>query len=265
MTSPTCTLTALYRYPVKSMHGQSLVSSAVSAQGLADDRAWMVADETGRFVTGRELPRLVTLHAAPDEIGITLSAPDGSSVTVARKQFNQLLPVQVWRDAFDAWHGAADADDWLSAQLGRKLQLIYTGETQRRVKRHPEVPLSFADGHPLLLIGEASRVQLSAWVGRDMAMARFRPNLVISGTAAFAEDGWQRIRIGEVIFRISKPCERCVFTTVDPDTGEKTGDQEPIRSLVKHRKGEDGVLFGQLLLAENNGQLQTGLPVEVLA
>lgn len=260
----TATLSTLYRYPVKSMHGQTLPYSDASPLGLPDDRAWMLADADGRFITGRELPQLVTLHALPDETGLTLRTADGSQCRAERAEFTHSLPVQVWKDGFAAWRGASEADAWLSAQLCRPVHLIYTGDTQRRVRRYPDVPLSFADGYPLLLIGEASRLQLSEWVGRDMAMARFRPNLVVDGAEPFAEDSWTRIRIGDVIFRLVKPCERCVFTTVDPETGEKSADQEPLRTLAKRRKGEGGVLFGQNVIAENTGRIEPGMPVEIL-
>ncbi|WP_035056089.1 MOSC domain-containing protein [Andreprevotia chitinilytica] len=260
----TITLTALYRYPVKSTRAHSLVHTQVTPLGLPDDRAWMVADATGRFITGRELPHFVRVVATPTATGLILSAAGFETIEVACSAFTTPQPVQVWRDHFEAWIGATDADAWLSAVLGQPVQLVYTGDTQRRVKHHPDVPLSFADGYPILLAGEASRQQLSGWVGRDMEMARFRPNLVVSGADAFAEDGWKRIRIGDVTFRIVKPCARCVFTTVDPETGEKSADQEPMRALAKHRKGDGGVMFGQNVIAENAGQIAVGMPVEIL-
>jgi uncharacterized protein YcbX len=136
--------------------------------------------------------------------------------------------------------------------------------TARRVKTDSDVPLTFADGYPLLLIGQASLDALSARLGRPLAMARFRPNLVVSGAEAFAEDSWKRIRIGGTTFRLAKPCERCVFTTVDPDSGRKALDQEPLRTLAKFRKTPEGVLFGQNVIAEGSTELVLGMPVEVL-
>jgi uncharacterized protein YcbX len=127
------------------------------------------------------------------------------------------------------------------------------------------VPLSFADGFPLLIIGQASLDDLSARVGRPLAMERFRPNLVVSGAPAFAEDGWKRIRIGGITFRIVKPCERCVFTTVDPHIRRKSLDQEPLRTFAKYRKTPEGVIFGQNVIAEGAGELRVGMEVEVLA
>ena len=258
-------LSALYRYPVKSMRGESLDASPVGPQGLPHDRSWMVADEGGRFVTGRTHPELVRVSARPGPAGVTLSAPGRDDLFVPNAAFTEAWPTIVWGSEFLAWRGAMAADAWISAYLGSRLRFMWIGaDTARRVKTDTEVPLSFADGFPLLLIGQASLDDLSARVGRPLSMARFRPNLVVSGAEAFAEDGWKRIRIGGVVFRIAKPCERCVFTTVDPDSGHKALDQEPLRTLAKFRKAPEGVLFGQNVIAEGAAELAVGMPIEVL-
>ncbi|KPC53092.1 MOSC domain-containing protein [Amantichitinum ursilacus] len=258
------TLDALFYYPIKSIAGIAVTQSQITPLGLPHDRAWMVADLNGRLVTGREHPELVQVTA---EVGIdtlTLRAPGQPELVVNLTQFAQPHTASVWKDTFGAWAGADEADTWFSQYLGRPARLLATNDTQRRVRSAPEVPLSFADGFPILLIGEASRQELSSWVGRDLAMARFRPNLVVGGSAAFAEDGWKRIRIGDVILRVAKPCGRCVFTTVDPITAEKSADQEPLRTLAKRRKGAEGAEFGQNVIAETSGLLRVGMPVEIL-
>lgn len=265
MTDTPPVLSALYRYSVKSMRGQRLDASPVSPRGLPFDRMWMAADPAGRFVTGREFPDLVLIHAQPSALGITLSAPGKTPLFVPNSAFNEPCPATVWGDGFTAWRGATEADGWISACIGTRLTFLWTGlETARRVKVEQSVPLSFADAYPLLIIGQASLDDLSSRVGRPLAMERFRPNLVVSGAAAFAEDGWKRIRIGNTTFRIAKPCERCVFTTVDPETGHKALDQEPLRTLAKYRKTPAGVIFGQNVIAEGRGELQCGMEVEVL-
>jgi uncharacterized protein YcbX len=129
---------------------------------------------------------------------------------------------------------------------------------------HEDDQVAFADGFPLLLIGEASLQDLVQKVGRPLEMLRFRPNLVIEGGAAFAEDGWKRIRIGDVEFRVVKPCSRCILTTIDPQTGERSADREPLATLQKYRAQADGAMFGQNLVNDSNGQLEVGMPVEIL-
>lgn len=262
-TSPA--LSALYRYPVKSMRGQRLDASPVSPQGLPFDRSWMVADPNGKFLTGRTYPQLVLVGAEPSDDGVTLSAPGRADLFVPNGAFDTPIESTVWGDQFQAWLGAAEADAWLSAFLGSPVRFLWTGaKTARRVKVDPVVPLSFADGYPLLLIGQSSLDDLSARIGKPVSMSRFRPNLVVAGAEAFAEDGWKRIRIGEVVFRIEKPCERCVFTTVDPETGSKSLNQEPLRTLATYRKTPAGVIFGQNVIAEGTGALTAGMAVVVL-
>lgn len=259
-------LSALYRYPVKSTTASVLPSSQVTPSGLPFDRRWMVVDAQGQMLTGRTEARLVQIVADADDTGLTLNAPGRPTLKVPFAAFTEAVTATVWRDSFAAWAGAEEADRWLSAQLGRPARLYYAGEAMaRRVKNRPDLPVSFADAYPFLLIGQGSLDELSRRVGRELSMLRFRPNLVVAGAEPFAEDGWKRIRIGEVEFEIVKPCDRCVFTTVDPATGLKSPDQEPLRTLAKFRKTPDGVMFGQNAIALGEGTLAVGMTVEVLA
>lgn len=258
-------LAEIYRYPVKSTKGQSLRGGELTPAGLPFDRAWMVADEAGRMVTGRTDPRLVLVNAYADADSLVLSVPGMADLLVPLVQFSLSAPASVWKDDFPAFCGAKEADVWLSNYLGKPVRLLFAGyDSARRVRNRPDVPLAFADGFPFLLIGQGSLDELNRRIGRELPMQRFRPNLVVAGVAPFAEDGWKKVRIGEVVFSIVKPCERCVFTTVDPLTGEKSPDQEPLRTLAKFRKTPDGVLFGQNVIAENAGRIEVGMPVEIL-
>ncbi|MET0717639.1 MAG: MOSC domain-containing protein, partial [Pseudoxanthomonas sp.] len=94
---------------------------------------------------------------------------------------------------------------------------------------------------------------------------QFRPNLVVEGAAAHAEDGWKRVRIGEVEFDVAKACTRCVFTTVDPARGERDPDGEPLRTLIGYRRTPAGVTFGQNLIPRSPGSVGIGDEVKVLA
>jgi len=115
-------------------------------------------------------------------------------------------------------------------------------------------------------------------VRSPLPMNRFRPNLVVSGSTAFAEDAWDKVRIGEAVFRSTKPCERCVMTTVDQSIGEFTG-KEPLKTLASYRMAKDvmpdryeslgvganAVLFGQNLIYESAGAtVHVGDAVEVM-
>ncbi|MDR3411924.1 MAG: MOSC domain-containing protein [Formivibrio sp.] len=259
------TLAEIYRYPIKSTRGELLSASAIDSQGLPFDRAWMVADETGRMLTGRTEPSLVQISARTHIDTLTLTAPSCEDCVIPLSFFNQPAAASVWKDEFPAFAGANVADAWLSTFLGKPVRLLYVGESSaRRVRRRPDVTLSFADAYPLLLIGQGSLDELNRRIGRTLSMRRFRPNLVVSGAEPFAEDHWKKIRIGNVIFSIEKPCERCVFTTVDPENGEKSSDQEPLRTLATFRRTPEGVLFGQNAVAEHAGEIAFGMDIEIL-
>lgn len=255
----------LYRYPVKSTQGEALDRSPVSFSGLPYDRNWMVADANGRMITGRTDPRLVKVIARTDGSVLHLHAQGLPDLQVTLAAFSNVSSASVWKDDFPAWAGSAQADKWLSDLLGKPVRLLYAGEASlRRVRVQPQTPLGFADGYPLLLIGQGSLDDLNRRIGQRLSMRRFRPNLVVAGAMPFAEDTWKRIRIGDAIFELAKPCERCVFTTVDPESGEKSSDQEPLRTLATFRKTEAGVLFGQNLLVEQAGEIACGMEVEIL-
>lgn len=264
-------LSALYRYPLKSAIGEPLERSRVDGLGLHGDRRWMLVDaESGRFLSQRALPRMTQLLARwQGEERLRLSAPGLAPLEVAVPDAGaSARPVSVWDDALQVPDAGDEAADWVSQLLGRPCRLVYLPpERARQVSRkyaEPGERVAFADGFPLLLIGQGSLDDLSERVGRPLEMRRFRPNLVIAGGAPYAEDGWKRIRIGELILRPVKPCTRCIITTLDPDTGERSADQEPLATLARYRKGEKGVMFGQNLLVEGEGWLEVGMPVELL-
>ena len=258
-------LSSIYRYSIKSTQGESLSTALVDQMGIPSDRLWMVAEENGRMITGRTDPALVLVKVTLTDNTLTLNAPDMPSLTIARSHFEQSAAASVWDDDFQAWQGCTEADAWFSDYLWRPVKLMHVGKhSNRRVENHPDLPLSFADGYPLLLINQASLDDLSARIGREIAVAQFRPNLVVDCAGAFAEDSWQQLRIGPVTFRIAKPCARCVFTTIDPVSAQAAADQEPLRTLSTFRTVDDGVMFGVNLIAESAGEISVGMPVTLI-
>jgi uncharacterized protein YcbX len=149
-----------------------------------------------------------------------------------------------------------EADAWLSDCLRRPLRLAYMGAEVRRAVdpayAQPGDEVSFADGYPLLAISQAALDGLNARLadaGRaPVAMAQFRPNVVLADAAAHAEDGWTRVRIGDIDFDAVKPCARCVFTTVDPASGQRREDGEPLNILKDYRRTPGGITFGMNLI-----------------
>ena len=264
-------LSALYRYPIKSAQGQALSHSASGPLGLLGDRRWMVVEQdNGRFLTQRAYPQMSQLSAlyAADG-GLVLSAPGLDHLHVAVPEpDNDLRGVTIWRDTLRVPDAGDAAAEWLSRFIGKPVRLVHVPEPRTRYLPagygENSDRVAFADGFPLLLIGQASLDDLVQRVGRPLEMLRFRPNLVVEGSTAFAEDGWKRIRIGQQTFRVLSACTRCILTTIDPQTGERSPDREPLTTLKTFRQKEGDVMFGQNLVADGEGVLEVGMPVEVL-
>jgi uncharacterized protein len=231
----------------------------------------MVVDaQSGRFLTQRLLAPMNRIETAwQGSEQVLLRAPGMADLPVAvPPQQAELRTVVIWRDSLAVPDAGDAAAAWLSQFLGRACRLVYVpAQLARQVDpayADAGDRVAFADGFPLLLIGQASLDDLSARVGRPLEMLRFRPNVVVAGTAAYAEDEWRRIRIGDLEFRVAKGCSRCIMTTLDPQTGERSADREPLTTLQQYRAREGQVYFGQNLIACGEGQLSLGMPVEVL-
>jgi uncharacterized protein YcbX len=251
----------LFVYPVKSCRGVQLDAAAVEPWGFAGDRRWMFVDPDGVFVSQREESRLAVVVPTPTAAGLSISWEERTyDVSIPGLEAPRIA-VQVWRSRLEAR---------LAAEFPGGLRLVYMNDpTLRQVDLDygmPEDRVSFADGYPVLLIGAASLEDLNGRLAVRLPMNRFRPNVVIEGSVPYAEDGWRRVRIGEVAFRVVKPCARCVVTTVDQATGTR-GDErtEPLRTLATYRRSALGVLFGQNLVPDGTGTIRVGDEVEVLA
>ncbi len=269
MTDPRPQLSQLVIYPVKSMRGIERSSAALDDLGLAWDRRWMVVDAEGRFLTGRQQPRLLLIQPELTEDGrLTLRFPDGRRLPVApATPAAPRLTVQVWRDTLAAPAVDPAADAALSEFLGQPCRLVFFEESMVRPVdpdyARPGDRTGFADGFPLLLISEGSLADLNTRLPSPLPMRRFRPNLVVSGCAPYAEDEWREIRIGDIPFELVKPCSRCIMTTTDPDTGARAG-QEPLRTLATYRRRGNKVYFGQNVVHRGRGLLRVGDAVTVL-
>lgn len=262
------TLSKLYVHPIKSMRGLQLSQAQVLPSGLAFDRALMVTETDGTFITARQNPQMVTFTPALLPNGIALTGPDGESILVRWEDFIDLQqPTEVWGNHFSAQVAPPQVNDWLSRYFKRAVQLRWLGnELSRRVKHHPEIPLTFADGYPFLLINEASFQNLQQRAPNAIRIEQFRPNIVVSGAKAFDEDSWLVIRIGEVIFDLVKPCSRCILTTVSTDRGRKHPAGEPLKTLQSFRTADNGdVDFGMNMIARSGGIIRQGDSVEILS
>lgn len=260
-------LSSLHVYPVKACGGLSPAEWPVDDFGLRNDRRWMVVDLAGRFVTQREAPRLALIRPALETGGLVLRAPGMPELRLPLvPATRERVPVQVWRDATEAVPVSPEAAQWLSRYLGALVRLVWMPDDVVR----PTDPayadgyrVSFADGFGFLLVSEASLADLNRRLEAPLPMNRFRPNLVVSGTEPFAEDGWREIRIGGLQLRLVKPCGRCVVTTTDQETAER--GREPLRTLATFREREQKLMFGMNGVHRGTGRLAMGMPVEVVA
>lgn len=259
-------------YPIKSCAPVAMRSARVRPRGLAFDRRFMLVDGAGRTITGREVPSLLQVQPAIAEEGLRLRAPDMPDLVVAGSGSGEPRPVFVFGDPCPARACGEEADRWFRRYLGRECRLVRMDTDCRRPvpaevggRRGDEV--SFADECPLLLTSEASLADLNARLPRPVSMDRFRPNLVVRGAAApYVEDHWRRVRIGGVEFDCAQACKRCVFTTIDPRTGVRDGNQEPLRTLSTYRRqGAGGPAFGIHLIPRGGGEVRPGDAVEITA
>ncbi|MDV5144060.1 MOSC domain-containing protein [Streptomyces sp. SBC-4] len=268
-------LSSVHVYPVKAMRALAPTEAEVEPWGLAGDRRWTVVDAAGKIVTQRRHPRmaLATAELLADG-GVALSAPGHPTVEVGVPSPTATITVEIFDKYVEAVPAGGEAATWLSAYLETDARLVHMDAPEHRRPVDPEYALpgetvSFADGYPLLAATTASLDALNSLIEAGdhahegpLPMNRFRPNLVIEGTDPWAEDGWTRLAVGEVTFRVARPCGRCVVTTTDQLTAER--GKEPLRSLALHRKRDGRVFFGQNLVPEHRGTVRVGDPVKIL-
>jgi uncharacterized protein YcbX len=264
-------LSALHIYPVKSCRGLSVTSAEVDDHGFVGDRSFMVVTEAeGLFLTQRSQPRMALIETTLDRDSLILSSPNRGSVTVPRSSpvATRSRRVTVWKSTVNADDCGDEPAEWLTNFLGLPLRLVRIGGTYQRPNLKPAARagdvVSFADSCPFLMIGEASLADLNdrlvARAEEPLPMNRFRPNLVIAGSAPYAEDSWNHLKAGAVIFRNAGPCTRCPITTTNQETAERR--KEPLRTLATYRRDPadpTDVNFGANLIHETKrGTMRVG-------
>ncbi|MDP1545207.1 MAG: MOSC domain-containing protein [Anaerolineales bacterium] len=262
------TLSTLTYYPIKACRGFDVPASNVERMGLEHDRRMMVVTPDGGFLTQREYPRLALITPMLKNDSLTLSAPNFDAIHIGIQKSGTPTPVDVWASkGVDAIDQGDEAAVWLSDWLGASVRLVHIADGFKRTL-NPNYAINmddhtgFADGYPILVISEESLQDLNSRLDSALPMNRFRPNLVVKGCAPFAEDTWKRIRIGDVEMALVKPCARCVVTTIDKETLEKS--KEPLKTLGAYRKHELGAIFGMNVIPLSEGRLEVGMSVEVL-
>lgn len=245
-------------------------NSLIEERGLQFDRRWMLVDKNNDFLTQRKLPQMAAIKVNLNTDSLSVSNNSKSLEVPFKFSAEKIEEVQIWDSRVPAKFYGREINLWFSDILQTECRLVFMPEESKRevnqayAVRKNQDTVSFADGYPFLLIGQSSLDDLNEKLEKPLPMNRFRPNFVIGQTKPFAEDSWKKIRIGENIFHVVKPCARCVITTVNQETGRKQG-KEPLQTLASYRTKEGKILFGQNLIAEKyGGQVKVGDKVEVL-
>lgn len=255
-------VTQLFIYPVKSLAGISLDTSNIDNMGLQYDRRWMVVSPTGKFMTQRTVPKMALINTSIDNGQLTLSKKGREPHQVAlTATTSEKMDVTVWKDNLCVSKVGAETDAWLSEALDIDCHLVYIEDD---VVRQCDLDFSeegertgFADGFPILVISEESLIDLNQRLESPVDMRRFRPNIVIEGCEAFAEDKLNRFSIGNTDMKAVKICSRCPMPMNDPDLGERTS-QEPIATLSTYRKWDGKIFFGMNVIQQQQGVIKTG-------
>lgn len=262
-------------HPVKSTAVRPVRHAVVEPWGLRGDRRWMVVTPDDECLTAREDRGLFAVTAdTPDtdaglDAALRLRTPGLEDLAV-EVPHGPARPVTVHGRGLTARDADPAAHAWLREALQRDdVRLVHVAEPRPLSATHgrPGEATAFADAYPVTLASLASLRRLQDWVaetalerGEDptvLAVERFRPNLVVDGDLEpFAEDGWPAVTVGAVTFRVPKPVDRCVMTTVDPVTRER--GHEPIRTLARHRRWEGTTWFAVQLVPEVSGDVRVG-------
>jgi uncharacterized protein YcbX len=287
---------ALFRYPIKSCTPQAIHSGQMEERGFEGDRRWMIVDENGRFLSQRTRPELSLIRATPLDAesemppgALELTHRHNGAAPIRIAPPGEETPertVEIWDDQLPVHLAGAEAQSWIQSVLDPTVQLVYMADKHVR----PTDPafagagrsVSFADGYPYLVLSLASLENLNTRLAEGghaaLGIERFRPNIVVDGCAAHAEDRWKRIQLGDhseaPILRLVKPCARCRLTTLD--TESLTYGLEPIHTLAQYRQEPSGgpygppdrdlkgLFFGMNAILERGGSVREGARLLVL-
>lgn len=248
-------------YPIKGCNGTDVQEARLEKRGLRYDRRWMLVNEQGSDLHQFDYPHLASIVVSFDNEHLLVQAPAMPALAIPLQPQHATRRTVSWHQGISEAQPASDkADAWFQEFLRVPCQLVFMPEEAQ----HPVEP-GYEVDHDLAaftsfqyhLLGAASLADLNARLATPVPLERFRPNLVIAGSPAFAEDSWQTVQINHLTFHVVKPCDRCAITTVDPVQGVMTG-KEPLTTLARYRTFNKKVLFGQYLLSSERGVIHVG-------
>lgn len=258
-------LSQIWTYPIKSCAGVLNDYAVLGPRGLVYDRHWMLVTPQGRTITMRQCPQLTHVKPQIGEHHLSVTAPGMPTLELPLEASGETRQVKMWE--WEAWVSAVvleDASTWFSHHLNQKVLLVAVAPDNSRAMppNFGSRQISFVDGNPLNVLGVASLVDLNHRLAQPVGVERFRPNLVIAGTAAYEEDGWKQVRIGSILFEVYEACQRCMVVNIDADGKQR---REPLATLATYRRAGRHVLFGQNLCHMEEGVVRTGDTVRIIS
>jgi uncharacterized protein YcbX len=261
-------VSGLFIYPIKSCQGVSVPSANLVGGRLAGDREYMVVSRRGKFMDMRHFPQMARVEANITATGLRLRSagfPD-LEVRAPRIREPEIEHVKIFRRSAPVTSTTVEADQWLSDVLGVSCRLMsFVGDAPALNAPAYEEHASLHDATPFHLTSEESLADLNARARASVPMNRFRPNVVVRGASAYAEDSWKTVAIRDTVLHWVKACTRCVATTTDQLTGERMG-REPLATLRTYRRRGLTVVFGHYFMPVRWGaEIRVGDAVSVLA
>ncbi|XP_054168416.1 mitochondrial amidoxime reducing component 2-like [Oppia nitens] len=270
-------------YPIKSLPGIEVNEVTITKSGLKSgpvrDRMWILITKENRFITQRIEPSLALLRQSIHQNEIWIDGPDMPTlklkIETQRQSQDIILQTKVWNQAIDGLYCGKEAEEWFSKYLNKpNTKLIQhipeCGLRNSSLERNDKViqsnkyPITYHDGSPVLVINQNSITNLNNKLSNECQVSyrNFRPNILITDCEPHEEDNWKYMKIKDIEFVGLKPCDRCVLTTINPDTGIKM-DSEPINTLKTYRLANEKVrkyygtspLFGMNFAPEKEGHI----------
>jgi uncharacterized protein YcbX len=264
------TVVDLFVYPVKSARSIAQARARVAATGFEWDRQWMLVDAGGTFLSQRTHPQLTRIVPEITDDALVLRASGVPALRVPLDNRGEELPVQVWKDACVGVDQGGAAHEWVSRVIGQAVRLVRVAPHMERAA-NPEftgatpAPLGFPDGYPLLICNRASLEDLNQRLPQRIPIERFRPNIVVSGLPAWAEDHIDTLAMGALTLRLVKPCTRCSIPSLDPLTGAPSTNPLPVLRKFRFDRALRGVTFGEnAVIVQGTGcEIERGAPCRV--
>lgn len=285
-------LVDLVCYPVKSCaavrYPEFDCTELGLQKGMLRDRVFMVVDEQGKNITARQQPRLTQVFPRIEDDNLIFTAEGHGSITVNITSIlsKDKLKASVWGQVVQVVDCGDDVAKWLSDYVlngaDKQLRIVYYFQphSTRNVRCNKKVFWkmegkdvgAFPDFTSYMMMNKASVDNLNTRLTTPVNANFFRPNFLVDGSTAYEEDKWEWVKIGEIVFRVVRSCYRCIFTTIDPETGIKDKNMEPLRTLRSYRLEPDpkvrphvgdSPILGTHLALRTHGKVKLGDTVYV--